>query len=112
MIKEIQKLTIGVEEEYQLIDPKTRELTSYVTELLEEGSLVSENDVKPELLQSQIEIGSNVCRTVQELELDLSRLRLLIKKYANKKNLEIIAAGTHPLQIFLSAEIRTNHLAF
>ena len=96
MIKEIQKLTIGVEEEYQLIDPKTRELTSYVTELLEEGSLVSENDVKPELLQSQIEIGSNVCRTVQNLELDLSRLRLLIKKYANKKNLEIIAAGTHP----------------
>ncbi len=96
MIKEIQKLTIGVEEEYQLIDPKTRELTSYVTELLEEGSLVSENDVKPELLQSQIEICSNVCRTVQELELDLSRLRLLIKKYANKKNLEIIAAGTHP----------------
>ena len=96
MIKEIQKLTIGVEEEYQLIDPKTRELTSYVTELLEEGSLVSENDVKPELLQSQIEIGSNVCRTVQDLELDLSRLRLLIKKYANKKNLEIIAAGTHP----------------
>ena len=96
MIKDIQKLTIGVEEEYQLIDPKTRELTSYVTELLEEGSLVSENDVKPELLQSQIEIGSNVCRTVQDLELDLSRLRLLIKKYANKKNLEIIAAGTHP----------------
>ena len=40
MIKDIQKLTIGVEEEYQLIDPKTRELTSYVTELLEEGSLV------------------------------------------------------------------------
>ena len=47
MIKEIQKLNIGVEEEYQLIDPKTRELTSYVTELLEEGALVSENDVKP-----------------------------------------------------------------
>ena len=96
MIKEIQKLNIGVEEEYQLIDPKTRELTSYVTELLEEGSLVSENDVKPELLQSQIEIGSNVCDTIEDLEKDLSRLRLLIKKYANKKGLEFIAAGTHP----------------
>ena len=96
MIKAIEKLSIGVEEEYQLIDPRTRELTSYVTELLDEGSLVSENDVKPELLQSQIEIGSNVCDTVEDLEKDLSRLRLLIKKYANKKNLEFIAAGTHP----------------
>ena len=96
MINTIDKLNIGVEEEYQLIDPKTRELTSYVTELLEEGSLVSENDVKPELLQSQIEIGSNVCDTVEDLEKDLSRLRLLIKKYANKKGLEFIAAGTHP----------------
>ena len=96
MIKEIQKLNIGVEEEYQLIDPKTKELTSYVTELLEEGSLVSENDVKAELLQSQIEIGSNVCDSVEDLEKDLSRLRLLIKKYANKKDLEFLAAGTHP----------------
>ena len=41
MIKEIQSLNIGVEEEYQLIDPKTRELTSYVTEILKDGSLVS-----------------------------------------------------------------------
>tara|TARA_B100000575_G_C23107092_1_gene639073 strand:- start:91 stop:1203 length:1113 start_codon:yes stop_codon:yes gene_type:complete len=96
MIKDIQNLTIGVEEEYQLVDPKTRELTSYVTEILDEGSLVSENDVKPELLQSQIEIGSNVCQNIQELEKDLSRLRLLIKKYANKKKLDFIAAGTHP----------------
>ena len=96
MIKEIENLNIGVEEEYQLIDPKTGELTSYVTELLKEGSLVSENDVKPELLQSQIEIGSNVCDTVEDLEKDLSRLRLLIKKYANKKGLDFMAAGTHP----------------
>ena len=83
MIKEIEKLNIGVEEEYQLIDPKTRELTSYVTELLKEGALISENDIKPELLQSQIEIGSNVCDNIEDLEKDLSRLRLLIKKYAN-----------------------------
>ena len=96
MIKEIQKLNIGVEEEYQLIDPQTKELTSYVTRLLEEGALVSENEIKPELLQSQIEIGSNVCDTAEELEKDLSRLRLLIKKYANKNELEFLAAGTHP----------------
>ena len=96
MIKEIQNLNIGVEEEYQLINPKTRELTSYVTEMLQDGSLVSKNDVKPELLQSQIEIGSKVCNNIQELEENLSHLRLLIKEYANKNNLEIVAAGTHP----------------
>ena len=108
MIKEIQKLNIGVEEEYQLIDPKTRELTSYVTELLEEGSLVSENDIKPELLQSQIEIGSNVCDTVEELEKDLSRLRLLIKKYANKKGLDFLAAGTHPFSHWKNQVVTDN----
>tara|TARA_Y100000768_G_scaffold209036_1_gene157451 strand:+ start:3749 stop:4861 length:1113 start_codon:yes stop_codon:yes gene_type:complete len=96
MIKDIEKLSIGVEEEYQLIDPKTGELTSYVTELLKDASLVSDNDVKPELLQSQIEIGSRVCDTIEDLEKDLSRLRLLIKKYANKQNLDFLAAGTHP----------------
>ena len=96
MIKDIESLSIGVEEEYQLIDPNTGELTSYVTELLKEASLVSDNDVKPELLQSQIEIGSRVCDSIDELEKDLSRLRLLIKKYANKQNLDFLAAGTHP----------------
>ena len=40
MLKQIQNLTIGIEEEYQLIDPKTRELTSYISEILEQGSLV------------------------------------------------------------------------
>ena len=55
MLKQIQNLTIGIEEEYQLIDPNTRELTSYISEILEQGSLVFKDEVKPELLQSQIE---------------------------------------------------------
>ena len=96
MIKEIQNLTIGIEEEYQLIDPKTRELTSYISEILEEGSLVFKEEVKPELLQSQIEIGSQVCNNIDELKTDLIRLRSLVNQYANKQNLSIIAAGTHP----------------
>jgi len=96
MLKQIQNLTIGIEEEYQLIDPKTRELTSYISEILEQGSLVFKDEVKPELLQSQIEIGSQVCNNIDELKSDLIRLRKLVNGYAGKQNLSIIAAGTHP----------------
>ena len=55
MLKQLQNLTLGVEEEYQLIDPKTRELTSYISEILKDGSVIFRDEVKPELLQSQIE---------------------------------------------------------
>ena len=96
MLKQLQNLTLGIEEEYQLIDPKTRELTSYITEIMEDGEVIFRDDVKPELLQSQIEIGSKVCNDLTELHQDLNRLRKLVKTYANKNNLEIIAAGTHP----------------
>ena len=96
MLKHIKNLTLGIEEEYQLIDPKTRELTSYISEILEQGSLVFKDEVKPELLQSQIEIGSQVCSNVDELKIDLQRLRGLVRDYAAKENLSIIAAGTHP----------------
>ena len=96
MLKQLKNLTLGVEEEYQLIDPKSRELTSYITEILEDGSVIFRDEVKPELLQSQIEIGSQVCNNLDELHKDLNRLRKLVKSYANKNNLDIIAAGTHP----------------
>ena len=72
MLKQLQNLTLGIEEEYQLIDPKTRELTSYITEIMEDGEVIFRDDVKPELLQSQIEIGSKVCNNLTELHQDLN----------------------------------------
>ena len=72
MIKQLKNLTLVIEEEYHLIDPKTRELTSYITEILEEGEVIFRDDVKPELLQSQIEIGSKVCNNLSELHQDLN----------------------------------------
>ena len=59
-------LTLGIEEEYQIIDPVTRELRSYITEILEEDH-VRLGEVKPELHQSMVEIGSKVCQTPAEL---------------------------------------------
>ena len=96
MLKQLKNLTLGIEEEYQLIDPKTGELTSYITEILDDGEVIFRDEVKPELLQSQIEIGSQVCSNLEDLHKDLARLRNLVKNYANKNNLDIIAAGTHP----------------
>ena len=67
-------LTLGIEEEYQIIDPRTRELRSYITEILEGDHLVLE-EVKPELHQSMVEIGTKVCRTPAEARGELVRLR-------------------------------------
>jgi carboxylate-amine ligase len=98
-------LTLGVEEEYQIIDPETRELKSYITELLEEDTLVLREQVKPELHQSIVEIGTQVCHTPGEVREELVRLRLAIMDAAGKKGLKIAAAGTHPFSSWLTQEI-------
>ncbi len=58
-------LTLGIEEEYQIIDPETRELKSYITEILS-GEHVLLGEIKPELHQSMVEVGTKVCRTPAE----------------------------------------------
>ena len=97
-------LTLGVEEEYQIIDPVTRELRSYITEFLKGDHLVLE-EVKPELHQSMVEIGSKVCRTPDEVRSELVRLRGTVMWLAGKSGLRIAAAGTHPFSSWLTQEI-------
>ena len=97
-------LTLGVEEEYQIIDPETRELRSYITEFLKGDHLVLE-EVKPELHQSMVEIGSKVCRTPDEVRTELVRLRGTVMWLAEKNGLKIVAAGTHPFSSWLHQEI-------
>ncbi|MBN1964768.1 MAG: carboxylate-amine ligase, partial [Anaerolineae bacterium] len=55
-------LTLGIEEEYQIIDPETRALTSYVQQLMNYGRVVLGDQIKQEFMQSQIEVGSHICR--------------------------------------------------
>src|SRR5947209_13877794 len=98
-------LTIGIEEEYQIVDPQTRELRSYITQILEEGKLTLREQVKPELHQAMVEIGSNVCQTPAELRTELVRLRRAIMELAGKNNLKIAAAGTHPISSWMTQEI-------
>ena len=83
-------LTLGIEEEYQIIDPETRELRSYITEILSGDHLVL-GEVKPELHQSMVEIGTKVCTTPAEVRAELVRLRRHVMELAGKKGLVIAA---------------------
>ena len=97
-------LTLGIEEEYQIIDPRTRELRSYITEILEGDHLILE-EVKPELHQSMVEIGTKVCRSPAEARGELVRLRRTVMDLAARKDLRIVAAGTHPFSSWITQEI-------
>ncbi len=89
-------LTIGIEEEYQIIDPETRELTSYVQQMMNQGRVVLGNQLKAEFMQSQIEVGSHICRNVQEARQELIRLRRTVTEVADQHGRRIAAASTHP----------------
>src|ERR671939_1999761 len=67
--------TIGIEEEYQVVDPETRELRSYITQILERGQMILREQIKPEMHQSIVEVGTRPCRTVQEARAEVVRLR-------------------------------------
>lgn len=91
-------LTLGVEEEYQIIDPESRNLHAYITEFLSQDQQRGELklDLKPELMQSQVEVGSHVCRNIKEVRQELVRLRREVVKLADQNGVQIAAASTHP----------------
>lgn len=91
------KFTMGIEEEYLLVDRDTRALVVEPPEnLMKECEDVIGEQVSAELLQSQIEIGTKVCANIQEAREDLTRLRKTIVDCAAKHNLAPIASSTHP----------------
>ncbi|KXK00961.1 MAG: putative enzyme [Acidobacteria bacterium OLB17] len=90
------QFTLGIEEEFQIVDPKTRELRSHVAEMLDEGRLLLGEKVKPEMIQSMIEVGTGVCKNIQEAREDITKLRCIISSLAQKKGMAIVAASTHP----------------
>ena len=98
-------LTIGIEEEYQVIDPETRELASYITEILESDQVVIREQMKPELHQSVVEVGSEICQTVGEAREEVVRLRRLVSEKVAESGLRIAAAGTHPFSSWREQEI-------
>jgi carboxylate-amine ligase len=102
---ETPSFSIGIEEEYQIIDPQTRELKSYITELLEAGKLTLREQVKAELHQSIVEVGTKVCYTAAEARAELIRLRQGVMELSGRNGLKIAAAGSHPISSWVTQEI-------
>ena len=88
---------LGIEEEYQTVDPVTRDLRSHIdTEIISEGKKLMKEAVKSEMHQSVVEIGTGICRNMQEASVELKSLRLQMCELAKRNNLRLAAAGTHP----------------
>jgi carboxylate-amine ligase len=99
------KFTIGIEEEYQIVDPETRELRSYIEEFLRQGRELLGDQIKPEFLQSQVEVGTRVCTCMQEAREEIVRLRRAIGDLAEKNGLWFAAASSHPFSTWERQEI-------
>ena len=101
----LPELTLGIEEEYQIVQPDSRELTSYIQEFLEQGRLVLQDQIKAELMQSQVEVGSHICRNLQEARHELIRLRRSVCEVAERNGLRVVAASTHPFSTWSNQEV-------
>ena len=89
--------TIGIEEEYLLVDPETRDLAIDVPDaLMAECQRRLEDQVSPEFLRSQIEIGTRVCDNLKQAARELARMRKTVAEVAAEHGLAPIAASTHP----------------
>jgi carboxylate-amine ligase len=91
-----EDFTIGVEEEYQIINPRTRELQARAERILPAAERAVGDRVTPELYLSQIEIGTSICRTLSDLRRELVRLRREVITAAEAEGNRIAAAATHP----------------
>jgi carboxylate-amine ligase len=92
----MEKFTLGVEEEYMVVDPHTRELTSHDQKIVELASQVVKDSVKAEMHQAVVEVGTGICKDVSQAYEEIRGLRKLVSEVASTLDLRIGAAGTHP----------------
>ncbi|QEE29951.1 carboxylate-amine ligase [Terriglobus albidus] len=98
--------TLGIEEEYQTVDPESRDLRSHIaTEMLAKGRLRLEERVKAEMHQSVVEVGTRVCRNIEAAREDLYDLRRNMVRLAEEHGLLLVAGATHPFADWRVQEI-------
>ncbi len=88
--------TLGIEEEFAIIDPETRELRSHIHEILEGGKILLKEQIKPEMHQSVVELGTEICQTVVDARQHVIELRSRLAELAGRSGLKIASVGTHP----------------
>jgi glutamate---cysteine ligase / carboxylate-amine ligase len=92
----MEQFTLGIEEEFQTIDPETRELRSHMSKLVDGGKIVLQERIKQEMHQAVVEMGTNICHNIHEAREEVTYLRRMLLKLAAEQNLHVAAAGTHP----------------
>lgn len=109
-------LNIGIEEEYQLIDPQTRELVGYVTQSMSREQLVvrerrADGEVAQSFDDAVIEVGTPVCADIKEAREQLLRMRAAVVRVAQGNGLKVMAAGTHPFTRWDNREVMPGYRA-
>ncbi len=98
--------TIGIEEEYQTIDPVTRDLRSHIhAEMIEKGKMILQERVKAEMHQSVVEVGTSVCSNIKDAKDEVKKLRRSMIKLARENGLGLASAATHPFTDWRTQEI-------
>src|SRR4026208_24670 len=103
--------TLGVEEEYMVVDPETRELKSHEQKIVHEGQKVIKDKVKAEMHQAVVEVGTDICQDIDEAMADVSTLRKTISGIADELGLWIGASGTHPFSHW-ERQLITDHARY
>ena len=96
MTAEDHLYTLGIEEEFAIVDPQTRELRSHIQEILEGGKVLLKEQIKPEMHQSVVELGTEICSSITNAREHVVELRSKLASLAGKAGLRIASAGTHP----------------
>jgi carboxylate-amine ligase len=92
----IRPFTVGVEEEFQIVDPQTRDLRPHVEQMLAGGDPKLMENIKREMMQSMIETVTPVCENVEQARKEITRLRREVAELAARNGLAVVAAGAHP----------------
>lgn len=103
--------TLGIEEEYMVIDPETRELKSHEQKIVHEGQKVIKDKVKAEMHQAVVEVGTDICQDIDEAFVDVGTLRKTISGIADELGLWVGASGTHPFSHW-EKQLITDHARY
>jgi carboxylate-amine ligase len=97
--------TLGIEEEFAIVDPETRELRSHIQEILEGGKIMLKEQIKPEMHQSVVELGTEICQSIVDARAHVIELRSKLAELASRGGLKIASVGTHPFSHWRDQQI-------